>query len=637
MIEFIRKRLNSVFVLLLLGLLIASFAFFGIGDVVQVGQGDTIAKVGERRITVVELARTFETFVERRRAENPELTQAAAVRANLDAALLQQLVQQAVVTQSATNAGIAASPLQTQAMIAALPPFQLAGKFDVSTYKSALARLGITEEQLFDDMRRQQITEQLEEALSNAGYVPQALADAQISALLETRTADALLLPFGAFEGQVEDPTQTQLEAYFDTVRGGYNAPEYRDFSALYLTPSTVAQDITVSDEDLQQAYEYRKQESGNQAKLDLQLVVFDTQEDANAFKSKAVNGARFLELSEETGASRDDISVGSLSRPDIENLYGADIADALLALESGDVSAPLKGPFGYQVFRVAGKTVAKVESFEDVKEDLRKEIAQQLALDKLADVGNAFEDEFAAGATLEEAAKTFGLDVTAYTAVTDTGLTEAGTLAPLQANLQTILPDVFQTPIDNELEVQRLGDNGYYIVRMDAITPTRPQELDEVTDAVKKSWTAAEVDRLALEAADAIAQRVRSGEELQAIADEGSYEVLKDISFNRVQAQQGSLANADLAPLLFSMKKGEVDVGRSGADGTYVIAKLLKVEEGDGTLNRALSLQLRTQLKQFVSRELQQQFITGQAKVIETEVNNRALETFRKRYDPTL
>lgn len=637
MIEFIRKRLNSVFVLLLLGLLIASFAFFGIGDVVQVGQGDTIAKVGDRRITVVELARTFETFVERRRAENPELTQAAAVRANLDAAILQQLIQQAVVIQSAKDVGIAASPLQTQAMVASLPTFQLAGKFDVATYKGALVRLGLTEEQLFDDMNKQQIAEQMEEALTTAGYVPKALADAQISALLETRTADALLLPFETFENEIEAPSQSQLEAYFGTIRGQYNAPEYRDFSVVYLTPETVAQDISVSEADIQQAYEYRLQESGSQATLDLQLMVFETREEADNFKAQAVNGALFLEMAEATGASREDISLGALPRTEIENLYGVEIADALFALEAGDVSAPLEGNFGIQVFRVVNKTAEVIESFDDIKDELREEIAVQLALDKLADMGNAVEDEFAAGATLEEAAKTFGLGVTAYEAVTDTGLTEKGTLAPRQANLQSILPDVFQTPVDNELEVQRLGDNGYYIIRLDAITPTRPQELQEVESAVKTAWTTAEIDRLALEAADLVAGRVRSGESMQAIADGERYTLLKDISFNRVQAQQGSLANADLAPLLFSMKKGEVDVGRSGADSAYVVAMLKDIKEGDGNLNRALSVQLRGQLKQFISRELQQQFIAGQAKVIETEVNNRALETFRKRYDPTL
>lgn len=638
MIEFIRKRLNSVFVLLLLGILIASFAFFGIGDVVQVGQGDTIAKVGDRRITVVELARTFENFVERQRAENPELTQAAAIRANVDTALLQRLVQQAVLIESAKQMGITASPAQTQAMVASVPSFQLAGKFDVATYKSALARLGISEDQLFEDMARQQITDQINTALTSAAHVPQALANAQIAALLETRTADALLVPLEGFEGQVSAPTQEQLQAYFETVRNAYNAPEYRNFSVMYLTPDAVAKDITVSEEDLLQAYEFRKDEFGNQAELDLQLVVFDTQNEADAFKADAVNGARYLELAQATGASRDDISLGTLSRPDIENFYGEEIAQALSQLNAGDVSDPLEGPFGFQVFRIAGKTAETIEAYEDVKDELRKDVALQLALDRLAEIGNEIEDEFAAGATLEEAAKTFGLDVTGYEMVSDSGVTAAGTLAPLQANLQSILPDVFDTQVDNELEVLRLGeDGGYYITRVDSVTPTRPQTLDEVAQEIEQSWKAAQVDRIALQAADDIAKQVRGGASLQSIADEKGYELLPEVSFNRVQAQQGSLVEADLAPLLFSMNVGEVDVGRSGGGSAYVITKLLRIDEGDSDVNRALSNQLRTQLSGYVAEELLQQYVTGTAQTIETEVNSRSLETFRKRYDPTL
>lgn len=637
MIEFIRNRLNSVFVLLLLGLLIASFAFFGIGDVVQVGQGDTIAKVGERRITVVELSQTFETFVERQRAENPELTQASAIRSNVDRILLQQLIQQALMTQAATDVGLTASPRQTQAMVAAIPAFQVAGKFDVETYKGALGRIGVSEEQLFNDIRRQQLIEQVERVLNGAAYVPEALANAQIAVLLETRSADALVLPFTQFEAEVGTPTDEQVEAFFSTVSSAYNAPEYRSFSAVYLTSRSVADDITVAEEDLLQAYELRREEFGDTAKLDLQLVVFDTRGEAEAFKAGAVNGALYLDLASETGATRDDISIGELTRPEIVNLYSESVADALFGLSAGDVSEPLEGPFGYLVFRLAGKTAETIEAYDDVKDALRKEIAQQIALDRLADVGNAFEDEFAAGATLEEAAKTFGLDVTVYDMVTDTGLTQRGTLAPQQSDLQTILPDIFKSPLDNELEVLRLGENGYYIARLDKVEQTRPQTLDEVKPQVVEAWEAAELDRLALAAADDIATQVRGGASMQDISAEKDYQYLPGIRFNRIQARQGSLANADLAPLLFSMDEGEVDVGRSGGGNSYVIAKMTKIEDGDPNTNRALVDQFRSQLEEYIGQEVQQQYLTGAAGTIATDINARALETFRKRYDPTL
>jgi len=637
MIEFIRGRLNSFLVLLLLGVLVASFAFFGIGDVVQVGQGDSVARVGDRRITIVELARAFENFVDRQRRENPEVTPAVAIRQNVDTRILQQLVQQAVVIQSATNMDISASPDQTRRMIAALPIFQINGRFDVETYKAALTSIGVTEDQLFKDMERDQIIAQMEGILAQSAHVPKAMADAQIAVLLETRQADALLVPVDAFASDVSEPSDKELETFFNTVRGRYSAPEYRSFRVVYLTTDAVADDITVAEADIRQAYALRKEEFGQSAKLDLQLVTFDTLDEATAFKTKAINGALYIELAEAKGSTREDIDLGSLARAEIENLYTAEIADALFALGSNDISEPLEGPFGYQVFRVVSKTAEDFASYDDVKEDIRKDLAKELAIDRLSDIGNAFQDEFAAGATLEEAAKVFGIPVTGYSSVSDTGVDMDGTLAANQANLQTILPDVFQLDIDNELEVNRLGDDGYYIVALDDITPTRPKELSEVTDDVITLWKANETDRLALLAADALAERVRQGETLQVIAAEKGYELLDGVEFNRIQAQQGSLVNADLAPLLFSMRVDEVDVGRSGDGTSYVVAKLLSVEEGDSAVNETLAGQLQKQLQSFIARELQQQFIAGQAAMIDTTFNQRALETLRKRYDPTL
>lgn len=637
MIEFIRKRLNSVFVLLLLGVLIASFAFFGIGDVVQVGQGDTIAKVGDRRITLIELARSFEGFVERERQQNPEITQAAAIRRNVDIGLLQRLVQQAIITEAGEDMGIAASPRRTQAMIASLPAFQLAGKFDAATYKSALARLGVTEEQLFDDYAQEQVIEQIETVLKASATVPSALADAQLSAMLETRKADAILVPLEGFSSSVADPSEADLETFFATIQGRYSAPEYRDFAVLYLTAKDAAADVSVSEEDVRQAYELRKDEFGNPGSLDLQLMVFDTKTEAEAFKTKAVNGARFLELAQDAGTSREDLSLGTLTRSEVENLYGQEITSALFALSAGGVSEPLEGPFGYQIFRLAGKTNTSTKSFEDVRAELEQELSNQLALDKLSEIGNAIEDEFAAGATLEEAAKTFGITVETYTQVADTGVTASNALAARQADLQTILPDVFALETDNELEVERLGDDGYYIVRLDAITPTRPRRLDEVRSETSSAWRAAQLDRLALDKADAISQAWQDSGDPRTLADEGGYELLEALEFNRVQAQQGSLAQADIAPLLFAMEEGQIDVARTGNGEAYVVTKLLKKAPGDAKANPMLAEQLSKQLGSLVEQELMQQFIVSRGNEIETSTNERALETFRRRYDPTL
>src|SRR5690606_23707621 len=100
-------------------------------------------------------------------------------------------------------------------------------------------------------------------------------------------------------------------------------------------------------------------------------------------------------------------------------------------------------GPVLLRVTRIEPETVPPLDQ-------LRDQIREQLALDEanrlLLDTYDQYEDARAGGATLREAAERFRLTVQTIDAVDSNGLAPDGTPIQNAPNLQDILGDAFET-----------------------------------------------------------------------------------------------------------------------------------------------------------------------------------------------
>src|ERR1044072_2585180 len=87
-----------------------------------------------------------------------------------------------------------------------------------------------------------------------------------------------------------------------------------------------------------------------------------------------------------------------------------AAIADQTFALAADAVAEPITSPFGIHVVHVKAITPGSVKSFDEMKDQLRNELALAQAGDSLASVVNQLDDTLAGGASVEDAASKMGL-----------------------------------------------------------------------------------------------------------------------------------------------------------------------------------------------------------------------------------
>src|SRR5690606_36188203 len=117
--------------------------------------------------------------------------------------------------------------------------------------------------------------------------------------------------------GEIATPDEATLKAFFDSSKAQYRAPEYRQITLLSVLPRDFQGDVTVTDEDLQKAYDEAAKAGrfGAPEKRAIQQIVFPNESDAATASVKLASGTPFETLVAERKLSESDISLGTKTK----------------------------------------------------------------------------------------------------------------------------------------------------------------------------------------------------------------------------------------------------------------------------------------------------------------------------------
>jgi peptidyl-prolyl cis-trans isomerase D len=236
------------------------------------------------------------------------------------------------------------------------------------------------------------------------------------------------------------------------------------------------------------------------------------------AAKAEMANGATFEDLVKNEKKTMTDVLIGDLRKDQVPD---PKIGEAAFALAANAVSEPVDGQFGPVLLRVTQITPAAVESFDTVKEQIRKDIALTEANNVLLESHDAYEDARGGGDSMQAAAEKTKLKMVAVEAADATGLTPNGEQVKDLPEASALLAAVFASDQGVENTPINAGSNGFLWYEVDGITAERERPLSEVKAKVIADWkTAQGAERLAAKAA-ALLKEVQGGKTLDAIATE--------------------------------------------------------------------------------------------------------------------
>jgi len=147
-----------------------------------------------------------------------------------------------------------------------------------------------------------------------------------------------------------------------------------------------ITDNINVTEAEIRLFYEEQKQILTEPALFKVSEIVVETRLKANELLIEILKGADFATTAREHSISDSAAQGGDLGI--LNSVPFPQMADALLALEQGDISSVFKGSKGYYIIRLDEKKGGQPLAYDDIKEEIRQNRLlfkqQQAILDRI-------------------------------------------------------------------------------------------------------------------------------------------------------------------------------------------------------------------------------------------------------------
>src|SRR5262245_23479121 len=224
------------------GLLVVSFAIWGIGDIFRGFGRSSLAKIGRTEITIEQFRQIYNERLQLlgRQLGRP-ITPEQARALGFDRQIVQQIFSEIVLDEYARMQRLGISDEEIARRIRQDPTFQGPnGQFDRQRFEILLRQGGFTEGRYVAEQRRGMLRRQLVNTVVGPPIVPKAEVEAADRYHNEQRSIDYVLLD-RAQAGEISAPAPEMLAEYFEQRKAQFRAPEFRKLVVLSLIPSEYA------------------------------------------------------------------------------------------------------------------------------------------------------------------------------------------------------------------------------------------------------------------------------------------------------------------------------------------------------------------------------------------------------------
>jgi peptidyl-prolyl cis-trans isomerase D len=583
MLQSMRQGAQSTTAKIIIGLIVLSFAAFGLETLLPGGVGTSVAEVNGEEISPFALQ---EAVTQQKRQLisilGEDIDPALLDDERLQPRALESLIQRALLLQNASKLNLVASDAQIGKSITAIDAFQLNGSFSPEAYKSVLANAGYTPERFRRMQAEDIVLTQLQTALSETEFVTQQELSAMANLLAEERDVRYLVIPGGKL---VENSalSESALQTYYETYQSDFLKPEQVVVDYILLTPDDFREPVA---EDLvRQQYESVRDEYTvtTQSRVSHILLIPGEDESEGDFARRVADVSERLDRLEDFSALAEELSddIGSASLGGELGFtdgtaFPEEMEAAIAALqEPGEVSAAVTTDAGTHFIRLDERIAGETVSFDDVKEELRSSIESAEAERALLVKVEELRDLVFNAPDLSDPAETIGAAVArseAFSRESGSGLFSEDALRQMAFS-----DDVLNAR--NNSEVVELAGRRFAVLRINEVKPAQVAPFLEVEAEIR--------ERLRTElAAEALADLQARAE--QNLSDGASLEeVATSLGLEwRVELATTRLASQLPRPVLeaaFAMPAGEAATLRAVAvpgDG-YAMVQLARVTPG--------------------------------------------------------
>lgn len=621
MLETLRKSASGIVAKILMGLLILSFAVWGIADVFRGFGSQTLATIGDTEITVPEFRQLYQERLQQisqqlKRGITPDQARAFGIPDQL----LNEQLAEAALNDQAKALGLALSDEEIARRVQSNPAFHgPSGSFDPAYFNQLLRSNGFTEARFVAAERALALRQQLIQSLGGGIEVPAVLKGALARYEGEERSVNyAMLTP--ASLAAPADPSDEELRKFFDERKVAFRAPEYRKIGVLVLTPEALAASETVSDAEVKAAYDANLSTYGSPEKRVVQQLVFPNEDEAKAAADRIKAGTAFADIVAERKLSAKDVDLGEVSRADI---IDRQVADAAFSLPANGTSDVVAGRFGPVIVHIGAITPGSVQPLEEVAPAIKAALQVNAARRAMLATYDKIEDERAGGAQLAEVAGKFGLTVQNFDTSVQGQTPDGSAIASFPAR-SDVLRGAFATAVGEENEPVQLPQNGGYVwYQVDEITPPRDRSFEEARAQVLERWKQDQAAQALDKKVEEIKAKIAAGTPFDQAVTEAGLELRAANGLRRGRTADG--VPQDIMAAVFETPEGGVGSALAEGGDSRLLFQVLRAVVPTATA--ATDEKLLSDLRTSMENDLMTEYLVELQSRLGARINRAALD----------
>lgn len=616
MINKFSKMRNSWFTKIILTVTALSFmSLFGVsGYITSAANNKAVIKVDDVEVSQSEFAYLLQRDLARLRAingnfEEDEDGSQKAMVANL---LAKAKLDDAILENTMHKYGVDFSRSLVSQVIHVMPQFLNNGVFDPQQYQWFLRNNNKTEDEFIAEVKRSMARKVLVELPVVGFAVPQVFGD-QMSKILGQRRTFKYVKINTADAGIERQPTEEELNQFYEDMAEELMIPEKRDITVMYLSDNDLAAGIEITADEIAAYYKEHIEEYEQPEKRHVLQMVFDDEQEAKNAAEKLASGEDFAAVAAEYGQKTEDIDLGFVAKSDVAE----ELAEAVFALDINQVSAPVQISDSWQIIKVTA-TQAPHKVDKDVAErQIVTELRQEKSYDDHSEMIASIEDALGAGNSFEEIAAKNQTKLYEIKALDENGAADVADkkLAAVMSDKEFI--DTAFSYNEGEISQAVETDEGVAFIRVDKIYDEHQQPREQADTKLRQMWAESMRQSATKELVDSIQNEIEDGDDLTAIAARRGLRVLSSRPVTRGESLDK--LNLDDMKTLFQAPKGEPQIIEIGDD--YVVAETTNIYDDSAALNPQEKARLQQLMYNSMLEELSDAMLQGYASKYKVEV----------------
>ncbi|QDP01825.1 SurA N-terminal domain-containing protein [Thalassotalea sp. PS06] len=591
MLERIREGSKGVTAKVILGLVIATFVFAGVGSYTQ-SVDTSLATVNGEEISQQAFQEAYR--VQRNRLQNQfgemfaTLEANDAYMANLRESVLEQLIDEELLDQNAEQLKMRIGDAQIKQLIVDMPEFQLDGQFDNARFQALIQQSGFYDASSFSRyLNERRVRQQLVESISATEFALPYQQELAVKLLNQTRDIRYAVLSTEGMKQGI-DVTDQEVEEFYQANQGRFATPEMIKLEYVELNIEDLANDISVTEEQAAEYYEENKSSYTKQERRRVAHILIEFGEDKAAAQAKAEEvlakakagddfAALALEYSADTFSAENG---GDLDWQTQGSMDEASMGDALFAVTSESPVADLvETDYGFHIIKMTDIEEQQIKPFEEAKEEILATIKNDQALERFYEQQSTMgELSFEISDSLADVAEALNTEVK-----TTDWLTRSGNLPPFNA------PDVMSIAFSAELKDEGLNsevievapEQQALVIRVADYQDADTKPLSEVRAEINQQLIQEKATEIARNKADELVDIIKAGESAEAGLSALNAEFVEHAALSRRDATvEGAIVQSAFSlpqPQESALSAGSVEL----ANGDYAVLQIVAVNEG--------------------------------------------------------